>query len=496
MLSQPSALPEGTRIDNYRIERRLGKGGFGITYLATELAEIKGGDTREVRLREVAIKEYFPQGVAVRTHGHTVSPNADMDGAGDAMKSGLRAFLKEAQAIASLEHESIVRIYRVFEWEPMRTAYFVMPYLQGESLRAVIRRGRPGESRLLGLLLPVMDALEHAHTRGLLHRDLKPDNIMVRERDGRPVLIDFGTSRAETANDAQQYTRLTDLVAYTPGYAALEQYARASSDNRHDLRTDLYGLAATFYEALTGRVPAESVARAAEVHGGRPDPLITASSLLADEGSYGRALLAAIDWGLELSARDRPASVAEMREAVMGRRQPTGATLARLEAAGVSIEPYTAVNWSAAATATAPAAGPATRPTNGSAAGPATVASAESGVVARVPTQAPATAAAVTAPVTTRSPPMTVVSLRAQAAPDGSVRKYFKDDGRVEGSEAAVLGQTRSDAQRRAVAGGGRMFWIGWAVVGLIGLGLALTESQTRLVAGVVAKLKMVDERR
>ncbi|MDR3415247.1 MAG: bifunctional serine/threonine-protein kinase/formylglycine-generating enzyme family protein [Nevskia sp.] len=291
-------------------------------------------------LRKVAIKEYFPQGIASRENGHTVSPTHEVEGATEAFGSGLRAFYKEAQAIAELDHENVIRLLSVFQSNG--TAYFIMPYVKGESLRALLRReGTLAEERARRLLLPVLEGLAHAHARGILHRDIKPDNIMLREDDGRPVLIDFGTARAQTASDATQYTRMTDLVAYTPGYAALEQYSRAASENRHGPWTDLYAFGALLYEAVTGKAPPEAALRAAELGGGHADPLLPASALLRDAPGYGRAFLLAIDWALELSARDRPQNIVEFRAALDGRRLPPEATLARVEARGASVEQLT-----------------------------------------------------------------------------------------------------------------------------------------------------------
>jgi formylglycine-generating enzyme required for sulfatase activity/serine/threonine protein kinase len=336
----PLILPEGARIRNCLVEKKLGKGGFGITYLAAEYATRQSSNDLGPALRKVAIKEFFPQGIAWREEGYTVGPSPTMEGAGEAFSNGLRAFYKEAQALAGLDHENVIRLLSVFEANG--TAYFIMPFIRGETLRSLLRRDRTlPEDRVRRLLLPVLDGLDHAHARGILHRDLKPDNIMIREEDGRPILIDFGTARAQTANDATQYTRLTDLVAYTPGYAALEQYSRAASDNRHGPWTDLYALGALLYEAVTGSAPPESALRAAEIGGGHGDPLQPVSARLNESPGYSRAFLLAVDWALELSAKDRPQSVAEFRAAVDGLRLPEAATLARLAAHGVSVEPLT-----------------------------------------------------------------------------------------------------------------------------------------------------------
>ncbi|MBL6751714.1 MAG: serine/threonine protein kinase [Nevskia sp.] len=346
----PVTLPENSRIDNFRILRRIGRGGFGITYVAAEYAPQDAADAAEAPSREVVVKEFFPQHIARRENGHTVSAAEEVEGAGQAFRNGIRAFLNEAKAIMTLEHDNIVHIHRVLEANG--TAYFTMPFLRGETLRALLKReGSLSEERARRFLLPVLGGLAYAHAKGVLHRDLKPDNIMIRESDGRAVLIDFGSARMQAATDATQYTRLTDLVAYTPGYAALEQYARATSSNQHGPYTDVYGIAAVLYETVTGRCPPESAQRAAEVYGGRADPLTPASALLLDAPGYSRAFLAAIDWGLEIAGQDRPASANEFRDALNGRRPLPEKTLQRLEGHGVPTDPFTVVPEALPATA-------------------------------------------------------------------------------------------------------------------------------------------------
>jgi formylglycine-generating enzyme required for sulfatase activity len=340
----PTALPDGTLIENFRIVRKLGRGGFGITYLATEFALRLPGQDKDVPMREVALKEFFPQVIATRTNSVTVHATLDVDGAEQAFRNGISAFIQESLAIAALEHQNIIPIHRAFEANG--TAYFTMPYVRGESLRALIRReGRLSEARARQILLPILDGLAYAHAKGVLHRDLKPDNIILRENDQRPILIDFGTARVQAANDAAEHTRLTDFCAYTPGYAALEQYARAGGDNLHGPFTDVYGIAAVFYEAITGIQPNESAQRAAEVYGGRPDTLVPASIQLQNDTGYKRSFLKAIDWGLELASRDRPQTIAGFRDALDGKKVPPETTLKRVQtrpASGTSASARTA----------------------------------------------------------------------------------------------------------------------------------------------------------
>lgn len=313
------ALSEGTRIENFEILRQLGRGGFGVTYLANEYAPAVSGVSEPSVLREVAIKEFFPQGIAWRAEDSRVIPTQD-DGSQNAFHGAMKAFLREAQAIARLDHPAIVRIYRVFQTNG--TAYFVMPYLRGKSLRDILRaRGRLTQAEIERHILPVLDGLEEAHRAGMVHRDIKPDNIMIREGALKPVLIDFGAARVSAANEANQYTRMSELVAFTPGYAPIEQYARAAQQNRHDPHTDIYAFCATLYHCVTGQAPPESSLRAIESHSGRPDPMEPARTP-ERESQYAPALLAAIDWGLEVAAINRPQSVAELRDCLLGHKPP------------------------------------------------------------------------------------------------------------------------------------------------------------------------------
>ncbi|MCC2657457.1 MAG: serine/threonine protein kinase [Panacagrimonas sp.] len=338
-MSAPSVLADGTWIDNFRVVRRLGRGGFGVTYLAEEFREWEAGSGTGSPLRLVAIKEYFPRGLATRPDGHTVMLSPDVEGGEQAFQMALKGFFQEAESLMRFDHPNVIKIHRVFQRNG--TAYYIMPFLKGETLKAILKRdGAMGEERARRLMLPILDGLIHAHAKGILHRDLKPDNVMVPD-EGGPVLIDFGAARAQAVDDVQEYTRHSELVAYTPGYAALEQYGRATRDNLHGAHTDVYGLAAVLYHCVTGEAPIEASLRSMQLSNGAVDPLSPASSRLMDTPGYGRAFLSAIDWGLELAGRSRPQTVAEFRRALDGKLTLPEHTLARLEQHGVSTEPFT-----------------------------------------------------------------------------------------------------------------------------------------------------------
>jgi serine/threonine protein kinase/Tfp pilus assembly protein PilF len=283
------ALPEGYVLEGYRIEGLLGAGGFGLTYRA-----------REIELgRLVAIKEYLPNGVAGRETGasaiHVIS-----DAAQSEYDYGLKRFRDEAQTLVAFRHPNIVTVLRFFQANT--TAYLVMDYVEGESLETILKREGPmPEERLRALLGPLLDGLQNIHEAGFLHRDIKPDNIVLRE-SGAPVLIDFGSARL--APDAAG-TGMTAIVS--GGYAPIEQY---TTHGKQGPWSDIYGLGATLYQAVTGHAPPEAIARADS------DAYILAGA--AARGTYSGGLLAAIDAALALRREDRPQSVSAFRD-ILGR---------------------------------------------------------------------------------------------------------------------------------------------------------------------------------
>jgi serine/threonine protein kinase len=176
------ALPVGFRLLEYRIDGVLGQGGFGIAYAATD-----------VNLNaKVVVKEYLPEEFAYRAADNTVSAREDEHQ--DFYQVGLDSFLVEARTLATFRHRNIVRVARFFEAN--RTAYMVLEYERGQSLKAWRRnRAHIPEEALVSLLAPLLDGLALVHRSGYLHRDIKPDNIYVRDEDGSLVLLDFGAAR-------------------------------------------------------------------------------------------------------------------------------------------------------------------------------------------------------------------------------------------------------------------------------------------------------------
>ena len=305
----PIALQGGHRLHEYRIDDLLGQGGFGITYLATD-----------VNLHaQVAIKEYLPASLAVRTGDSVVRPR-DIE-AMPTLLEGLDQFLVEARTLATFRHPNIVRVARFFEAN--RTAYMVLDYERGRSLGTWWRNLRPAaaparpraaaadaapvgdvpvglpEPELLVLLHPLLDGLALVHHKGVLHRDIKPDNVCVRDADGSLVLLDFGAARPASG-------AVPDAPAIlTPGYAPIEQY---NGDNQGPW-TDLYAFGATLYWLVCGKRPRDAPER-------KRAPQADISAEQAGEGRYSPEFLRAIDWALQVDPEDRPQDVAAFRRAL------------------------------------------------------------------------------------------------------------------------------------------------------------------------------------
>ena len=238
ILSSGACLASG----EYRIEQPLGQGGFGITY--------QGVDTR--LNRAVAVKEFFPEGCW--REGSTVVSAGRWNC--DTYSNAKQKFLLEGQTLGQFNHPGIVRVFYYFEEN--NTAYMVMEYLKGKTLSELLaqHRGKLSEARALEHIIKVGEALEILHQEQFLHRDIKPDNIMLTD-DGRVVLIDFGAARDFTASSTTRYTTML-----TPGYAPLEQYGRAL---KYGAFTDIYALGSTLYHLLTGKAPVSAIERAAGV---------------------------------------------------------------------------------------------------------------------------------------------------------------------------------------------------------------------------------------
>ena len=284
-----NALPQGYRLEEYELLRVLGVGGFGITYLGFDHNLDKG----------VAIKEYLPSDIATRTRGHSVAPQAS-DFQED-FEWGLDRFLDEARTLARFQHPNIVQVFRFFEAHG--TGYIVMEYAEGETLSAYLDRKKTlTESELKSILYPLLDGLEVVHEADFLHRDIKPNNIIIRDEDDSPVLLDFGAARQAMGDRSRSVASIL-----TPGYAPIERY---SSRGDQGPWTDIYGMGVVCYRALTGQMVDEAMDRL------RDDTLIPLSRQYAGRAS--RGFLSAIDHALSVYEKDRPQSVSAWRAELEG----------------------------------------------------------------------------------------------------------------------------------------------------------------------------------
>ncbi len=292
MTTKPSyhhALPVGTRVEEFELKSVLGAGGFGVTY--------RGFDHQFHR--EVAIKEYLPGELAMRSDGKTVIPRSDADK--ENYKFGLDRFLEEARLLARFDNPYIVRVHRYLVANG--TAYLVMEFREGESLAQLLaRRKQPlDETEARRILTEVLLGLQAVHAADYLHRDIKPSNIYLRH-DGPCMLIDFGAARYAIGEHSRSL-----MGMMTPGYAPYEQYSFTAKQGAF---TDMYATGATLYRCMTMRSPIDAGERIAAATENREDPYQPISVVAA--GRYSDSLLAVIDWMLQLRAADRPQNVSEV----------------------------------------------------------------------------------------------------------------------------------------------------------------------------------------
>ncbi|WP_245541912.1 serine/threonine protein kinase [Uliginosibacterium gangwonense] len=283
----PNALPIGARMGEFEIVGLIGEGGFGIVYLAYDHS----------LHRQVALKEYIPVSLAGRNPDGSVSvrtPEYE-----EAFAAGRSSFVNEARLLAQFDHPALVKVFRF--WQANGTAYMVMPYYVGKTLRQVMQE-RPtlDETWIKRFLSPVLDALEVIHRENCFHRDISPDNIIVLPND-RPVLLDFGAAR-RVISGLTQTQSLTVFVKHS--YAPVEQYGEVPNLNQ-GAWTDIYTLGVMLYFMITRKLPPPSVSRVVE---DRYEPLVTVAA-----GRYSEAFLSGVDLCLRVRPEQRPQNISEMR---------------------------------------------------------------------------------------------------------------------------------------------------------------------------------------
>ena len=240
MQLQPGTYLQG---DKYRIISTLGNGGFGITYLAEQT----------MTERKVCVKEFFPKSLLARESDSSSVRVLSNEFANDSARFKAK-FIKEAKTIASLKHPNIVQVFDAFEENG--TAYYIMEYIEGESLSSIIKRGGAlDEATAVHYIRQVADALNHIHERKIMHLDIKPGNVMLRSKDSSVMLIDFGLSKHYDAQSGEATS--TTPVGVSHGFAPLEQY-RQGGVKEFSPETDIYSLGATLYYLVTGTVPPEA----------------------------------------------------------------------------------------------------------------------------------------------------------------------------------------------------------------------------------------------
>lgn len=295
-MSQPvqknQPLQEGARLENYRVLRVLAHGGFSFVYLAHDENEAP-----------VAIKEYLPSTLALRTNG-APSPVVPEENA-STFRYGMKCFFEEGRALARLSHPNVVRVLNFFRAND--TVYLVMRYERGRSLQQHIHshRGAFGEEWIRRTFAELLNGLREVHSNKLLHLDIKPGNVYVRN-DGTPLLIDFGAARQTLSADGSRLP-----PTFTPGFASPEQHAK-----REDLGpwSDIYSVGATMYACLAGAPPLAALQRLEK------DALVPARR--AWSGKYSADLLDTVDWCMRLDHLERPQSVFSLQKALLGEKPP------------------------------------------------------------------------------------------------------------------------------------------------------------------------------
>ena len=289
-------LRKGTRlIGRYIVEGVLGQGGFGITYLGID----------ELHEKKVAIKEFFPQGIVTRNIEYQDTVTVTFVGEKENYEKGKERFLKEARTMAKFSKDKgIVKALDFFEIN--NTAYIVMEYLEGVTLKQYLRENqRIAPEDLIELLVPLIESLDEIHSQGMIHRDISPDNIMVLP-DGRIKLMDFGAAR-----DYTEFGEKSLSIVLKPGYAPPEQY------QTHGIQgpwTDIYALCATMYKCITGENPPDAIERVMD-------------DSLKKISEFGIVIPtqeeAAIIKGMSVSAQDRYQNIKDFCEDLYGAYEET-----------------------------------------------------------------------------------------------------------------------------------------------------------------------------
>lgn len=298
--TQGEALPNGTPLlgDQFTIQRRLGNGGFGITYLAED----------NYLERSVVIKECYPEVFCLRDEKNVFVRSETHY---NKYRSIVEMFMREARTIAKMRHPNIVGVHRVFEEN--ETAYMVLDLISGRDLLDIIKDPdqtlRPKQVK--NIMIKLLDAVDLVHRQDLLHRDISPDNILL-DKWGSPVLIDFGAAREEASRETRE---LSAVLVVKDGYSPQEFYF---AGGKQAPSSDLYALGATFYHLISGSAPPNSQTRMSEFASNNPDPC---EPLAGRFDEYDAPFLAAIDKAMSVLPKDRIQSAREWLDIIDGAQE-------------------------------------------------------------------------------------------------------------------------------------------------------------------------------
>ena len=293
-------LKEGFILNNqYEILSVLGEGGFGITYLAKDL-QLE---------HKVVIKEFFPQSISRREENtNSIIPYGEGE---DNFSHFLLRFSEEAKLLAKLRHPNIVRVISFFELND--TAYFVMEYEEGETLADYLKRYPTlKEEDIIKIVMPILEGTKETHSKGVLHRDIAPDNIFLK-KNGMPMLIDFGSARNAIAKESQTLSAIAK-----DGYSPPEQY---TVNKEQTPATDIYALGAVMYRMVTGEKPPNSTQRQTDILEEKKDPVD--SSLDKYKSKYSKNFIEAIRKSLNITQSKRFNSIEELQRALFSNSNST-----------------------------------------------------------------------------------------------------------------------------------------------------------------------------
>ncbi len=278
-INDRASLPLGYHLHEYRIESILGEGHLGVTYLALD---IKSNN-------KVMIVEYFPCVLAIRRSDQRVEPSSDEEI--ENYKVGLKEFIKDNHILAQLKHRNIARVLEFFESQ--NTSYSVMKYEPGQTLAELLEKvGMLTLAALMKILPPLLSALTVTHKSGLLHLNISPANIYLREKDQSPFLFNFGYEKANT----------------------------------QEFCTDIYALGAVLYHAISGKPPIDSLKRNQAILQGEPDPLVPLAAMTNDK-HYSKNLLEGVDWALAIDQKERPQTVVQWATFILSDSSQQGGLL-------------------------------------------------------------------------------------------------------------------------------------------------------------------------